>query len=110
MEKPLITIPEKGASVTGMLPEVKNRFDKIETILATVVVAVVIALISIVIAVFGIFLDQMRYNNAAYKEYSEKTASVETTQKANEALLKQVQDLAQQNKEELEIIKQLLKK
>lgn len=102
-EKPLINIPE-NAEITPT--EVKDRFDRIDKILVTVVVAVVIALISIVISVTGIFLDQLRYNNAAYKEYSEKTKSVETTQKIN-------QELLDQNKKNQEIIielnKQLLK-
>jgi|GEM_PF-4080193 len=109
MEKPLITISE-NAPVTGMAPEVKNRFDKIDTILVTVVVAVVMALISIVVSVFGLFLDQMRYNNVFYKEYSQKIESVETAQKINEALLKQIQQLSEQNKQSQEIIKQQLNK
>lgn len=114
MGEPLIKIPEKDAPLAGMPPDVKNRFDKIDTILVTVVAAVVIALISIVIAVFGIFLDQMRYNNIAYKEYSQKIESVETVQKTNEALLKQVQDLSVQDKKNQELIiglqKQILQK
>ena len=94
-EEPKIKIPEEGTLTTS---EVKKRFDKIATILIAVVVAVVIALISITVAVFGIFLDQMRYNNAAYKEYSEKIKSIEITQKTNEILLKQSQELSEQNK------------
>jgi len=59
-----------------------------------------------VIYVTGIFLDQIRYNNAAYKEYSEKTESVEQTQKINQELLEQ----NKQNQETIiELQKQILK-
>ena len=85
-ERPQINIPE-NAPLTST--EVKNRFDKIDKILVTVVVAVVIALISIIIAVIGVFLDQIRFNNAVYREYSQKTESVEITQKINQELLEQ---------------------
>ncbi|EKE15756.1 MAG: hypothetical protein ACD_11C00107G0009 [uncultured bacterium] len=58
------------------------------------------------IYVTGIFLDQIRYNNAAYKEYSEKTESVEQTQKINQELLEQ----NKQNQETIiELQKQILK-
>ena len=45
-----------------------------------------------------------------YKEYSQKAESIEETQKTNEALLTHVQELLEQNKQDREIIKQLLKK
>ncbi|MBI2013816.1 MAG: hypothetical protein HYS87_03255 [Candidatus Colwellbacteria bacterium] len=108
MEKPLITIPERDAPVTGMPPEVKSRFDKIDNILIAVVASVLVSLVAVIISVIGLFLDQMRYNNAAYSEYSGKIESVETTQKINEEFLRQVQELSEQNKEQLEIIKKLL--
>lgn len=97
MDIPSIKIPESGAQVTGMPAEVKNRFDKIDTILMAVVLAVVMALISIVIAVTGIFLDQMRYNNAAYKEYSEKIQTLDSLKNSNSELL-------DQNKQNQELI------
>jgi len=101
MENPLIKISEKNTFLSGMPPEVKNRFDKIDSILITIVGAVVIALISIVIAVFGIFLDQMRYNSIFYKEYSEKVDTLDSLKEINIELLKQ-------NKENQEIIIELL--
>lgn len=71
-EKPLITFPEKDGQI-GMSPnEVKNRFDKIDNILIAVVASVLVSLVAVIISVIGLFLDQMRYNNAAYKDYSEK--------------------------------------
>jgi large-conductance mechanosensitive channel len=106
-ERPQINIPENAALTST---EVKNRFDKIDKILVTVVVAVVIALISIIIAVIGVFLDQMRFNNVTYREYSQKAESIEVTQKTNEALLTHIQELLEQNKQDREIIRQLLKK
>jgi len=94
-EKPTIPIPDNVA--VGMTPEVKNRFDKIDTILIAVIVAVVLALIAIIVSVFGIFLDQMRYNNVAYKEYSEKMGTLESLRTEN-------QDLLNQNKQNQELI------
>ncbi len=98
MEKPLILIPEKNTPVTGMPPEVKNRFEKIDNLLFGIITSVVISGIAVVVAVVGLFIDQMRYNNVAYKEYSQKTEAIEMTQKTNEILLKQIQGLSEQNK------------
>jgi len=98
MEKPLILIPEKNTPVTGMPPEVKNRFEKIDNLLFGIITSVVISGIAVVVAVVGLFIDQMRYNNVAYKEYSQKSEAIEMTQKTNEILLKQIQGLSEQNK------------
>lgn len=75
-------------------------------------------MVGVVIVCFLGFLqlviDSFHVNNATYKEYSQKTASVEITQKTNEVSLKQIQDLSEQNKKNLEMIielqKQILKK
>lgn len=88
---------------------VKKRFEKIDNILFGVITAVVVSLVAVVISTVGLFLDQMRYNNAAYKEYSQKIESVETTQKTNEVLLKQIQELIEQSKQDREIKKLLIK-
>lgn len=69
-DKVQIKLPQVGGEVSAT--DVKKRLDKIDAILITIVVAVVLALISIIISVTGIFIDQLRYNNAAYKEYSQK--------------------------------------
>jgi len=89
---------------------IEKKFEKIDQVLFGVMIAVVLSMIAIIISVIGLFLDQMRVNNVIYKEYSQKTESVETTQKINETLFKQIQDLAEQNKQDREIIKQLLNK
>ena len=60
--------------------------------------------------VAGLLLDAWHFNSAVYKEYSEKTQSVETTQKINGELLKQIQILSQQNRDEMVIIKQTFSK
>jgi hypothetical protein len=69
--------------------------------------AVILSMIAIIVSVIGLFLDQMRFNSAVYKEYSQKTESVEQTHKIN-------QDLLDQNRKNQELIvelgKQILKK
>lgn len=64
----------------------------------------------LLVMVATLLIDSFHINSSTYKEYSEKIDSLETTQKINEALLKQIQDLSEQNKQNTEIIKQLLKK
>lgn len=86
----------------GFRKKVENRFEKIDNILFIITTSVVISCIAVVIAVIGLFLDQMRYNNAAYKDYFQKTVSIETTQKIN-------QELLEQNKKNQEIIIELQK-
>jgi hypothetical protein len=49
-------------------------------------------------------IDSFHINSATYKEYSQKTESVETTQKINEAILKQIQVLSEQNKQNQDLI------
>lgn len=78
--------------------------------LFAIVTSVVVSVVAIVISAIGLFMDQLRHNNAAYKEYSQKTESVEMTQKTNEALLKQLQDLSEQSATDRKVIEQLLKK
>lgn len=95
-EKPTITIPVDGGQI-GMTPEVKNRFDKIDNILIAVVASVLVSLVAVIISVIGLFLDQMRYNNAAYKEYSEKIQVLDSVRDSNSELL-------QQNKQNQELI------
>lgn len=106
-EDEIVKIP---TGTMGFQEKVENRFEKIDTILFGIIASVVVSCVAVVIAVIGLFLDQMRYNNTAYREYSQKTESVETTQKVNEALLKQIQDLSEQNKQDRETLKQLLNK
>ena len=98
---------EKLAKADEKLIEAVKRIEKIDKVLFVVVIVLLVMVATLVI-------DSFHINSAIYKEYSEKTASVETTQKANEVSLKQIQDLSEQNKKNLEMIielqKQLLKK
>ncbi len=90
-DKPLITIPNDGQ--IGMTPtEVKNRFDKIDNILIAVVASVLVSLVAVIISVIGLFLDQMRYNNAAYRDYSEKINIQNETLEINNNLEKSIKD------------------
>lgn len=116
--KPTIKIPKANDNEVINIPPgkggvnsgVNRRLDKIDQVLFGIMIAVVLSMIAIIVSVIGLFLDQMRANNLFYKEYSEKIESVENTQKTNEILLKQIQDLSEQNKQDREIIKQLLGK
>lgn len=113
--KPEINIPKANEKEvvnvsSGEIGNLKKKFEKIDQILFGVMIAVVLSMVAIIVSVIGLFLDQMRVNNLTYKEYSQKTESVETTQNTNEILLKQIKDLAEQNKQDREIIKQLLNK
>lgn len=85
------------------LIEAIKRIEKIDWTLFAVVLVLLVMVVTLLI-------DSFHINSVTYKEYSEKTASVETTQKANEVLLKQIQEISEQNREQLEIINQLLKK
>jgi len=76
----------------GISPkEAKARFEKIDNLLFGIIASVVISGIAVVVAVVGLFIDQMRYNNAAYRNYSDKTKSVEQTIRSNETMLKQTE-------------------
>jgi hypothetical protein len=88
----------------------KKHFEKIDQVLFGIMIGIVLSVIAIIIAVIGLFLDQMRINNLYYKEYSQKTSSIETDQKTNQNLLKSNQLLTEQVKENQDIIKQLILK
>jgi len=83
---------------------------KFDLYIKFVVGVLIIAIITMIFMVATLIIDSFHFNSATYKEYSEKTASVETTQKTNEVLLIQIQDLLEQSKQDREIIKGLLKK
>jgi len=114
-------LAQKGETYTpvsgqdgGISPaEKKNIFDKfkgINQIFIAVIVVLAVAVVTMLFMVAGFLLDAWHFNAAVYKEYSEKTASVETTQKINEVLLEQVRDLLEQNKQYREVITRLLNK
>jgi hypothetical protein len=71
--------------------ETDAKFKDVNYLLLAVVIILLLMVATLVI-------DSFHINSATYKEYSQKTESVEITQKANEALLKQVKELFEQNK------------
>lgn len=79
-EKEVVTIPR------GEIGNIKKRFERIDQILFGIMISVVLSLVAIIVSVVGLFIDQMRYNNIAYKEYSEKIQIVETLKKDNDIL------------------------
>ncbi|MEK9165982.1 MAG: hypothetical protein AAB525_03975 [Patescibacteria group bacterium] len=74
---------------SGEIGNIKKKFEKIDQILFGVMLAVVLSLVAIIVSVTSLFLDQMRYNNAAYREYSEKIQTLDSAREANNELLKQ---------------------
>jgi len=56
-------------------------------LMMTVVGVLIVQCVAIVISLIGIFLDQMRMNNAAYKDYSDQYKVLIDTEKTNQQLL-----------------------
>ena len=101
MEEPSITILEKGGlTASDVKKEADSKFKDINYILLSVVIILLVMVATLII-------DSFHINSATYKEYSQKTESVEMTQKVNEAILKQIQELSEQNKEDRQIIIEL---
>lgn len=103
-EKVQITIPKANENEVATLSsgamgmgDIKKKFEKIDQILFGIMLAVVLSLVAIIVSVIGLFLDQMRYNNVAYKEYSEKIQILDSVKEINNELL-------QQNKQNQELI------
>lgn len=96
------TIPRAGENEVVVIPPGKSgiqssmekRVDRMDGVVYGIMIAIVLAIIAVIISVIGLFLDQMRFNNQVYREYSEKLKSVETTQKINENLLKELKDVS----------------
>ena len=114
-EKITVSIPKADENEVANLPQgylgnINKRFEKIDQVLFGVMIAVVLSLVAIIVSVIGLFLDQMRFNNTIYKEYSQKTNSVEITQNLNKELLEEIKELSQQNKTNSQLIKNLLTK
>ncbi len=89
------------------IEEIHKKLDKFFWVLFSVGFIFVITL---VVMVATLLIDSFHINSATYKEYSQKTESVEMTQKTNEELLTQIKELSEQVKEDRVIIKQLLNK
>ncbi len=100
-----IKIPDTGGSlsVEDVKKDTDSKFKDINYILLSVVIILLVMVATLII-------DSFHFNSAIYKEYSEKTALVEDTQKMNETLLNQIKDLSEQNKQEMETIKQFINK
>lgn len=82
-ERPQIEIPETGAlTPSEVKAHADSKFKDINYILLSVVVI-------LVIMVATLLIDSFHINSATYKEYSQKTKSVEMIQEANEELLNQ---------------------
>lgn len=83
--------------------DIDDKFEKMNYILIGVVLV-------LIFMVAGFLLDALHFNSAIYREYADKVKSVETTQKINEELLKQIQSLSQQNMDQMEMIKKIFTK
>lgn len=97
-----IRIPENGGIVTAdaVKKEADSKFKDINYILLSVVIILLVMVATLII-------DSFHFNSATYKEYSDKTQSLESVQKSNNLLL-------EQNKQNQQIIidqqKQILDK
>ena len=100
-----IKIPDEGNIVTAedVKKEADSKFKDINYILLSVVIILLVMVATLII-------DSFHINSAIYKEYSQRTESVEQIQKSNETLLKQIKEILEQNKQDREIIKKLLSK
>lgn len=87
-ESDVVNIP-KG-ELGDFKEKTERRFEKIDNILFAIIASVVISGIAVVISVLGIFLDQLRFNNAAYQEYLQKNSVIENLQKSNNVLNKEI--------------------
>jgi len=101
-QKVQIKIPktdEKEVAIipSGVIGVIRKKFEQIDHILLSVIIVLVLSMIAIIISVIGLFLDQIRYNNAAYREYSEKIGVLNSLRDSNNELL-------EQNKKNQEII------
>lgn len=81
-----IKIPEKGGSISltpeAVKEEADSKFKYINYILSGVVIILLVMVATLII-------DSFHINSTIYKEYSQKTESVEMTQKINQELLEQ---------------------
>ena len=101
-DKPKIIIAKADEKEVANIPPggIKEKFERIDQVLYGIVFVLILSVIAIIISVMGLFLDQMRYNNIAYQDYSEKLDILTL----NQELLKQNQ---QSQKQILELQKQL---
>jgi len=65
--------------------------EKFDLYIKFVVGVLIVAIITMIFMVATLIIDSFHFNSSTYKEYSDKTESVETTQKINQELLDQNQ-------------------
>lgn len=92
--EPQIKIPRANEDEVVRVPSGEfgkfgKKLDRLNSLLLGIVSAVVISGIAVVVAVVGIFLDQLRYNNAAYKEYTVRNELLVQLRDANNILLEE---------------------
>ncbi len=107
-EKEVVIIPKGNL---GFQEAVTRKFEKIDGILFGIIAAVLVSLVAVIVAVIGLFIDQMRYNNAAYKEYTEEVRILNARNDSNVELLRQnMQNQEIITRQQLEIIELLNKR
>src|SRR3989338_5630835 len=99
LEEVQIRIPDTAGSlsVEEMKKDTDSKFKDVNYVLLSVVIVLLVMVATLII-------DSFHLNSATYKEYSLKTESVETSEKANEILLEQIQGLSEQNKKNQKLI------
>lgn len=77
-EKVSIKIPKETVAELpkGQLGDVGEKIKRIDQLMWAILLVLVFSVVAILISVLGIFIDQIRYNNAAYREYSEKIETI----------------------------------
>ena len=85
-----IPTPQVSAPVP---PQVQNKLDDIHKVIVAVVIVLVVAFVTLLVAVIGIILDSQRFNSTLYKEYSDKINTNEMLLKTNKELLERNEDL-----------------
>lgn len=74
----------------GTLGYIKSKFKEHSFLIYSIVIIMLLTLISIIISITGLFLDQMRYNNAAYRYYTEKIQTLDELKAQEQKLLYQI--------------------
>lgn len=82
-------VAEISSGNFGFQEKTNKRFDKIDNLLFGIIAGVILSAVAVIIAVVGLFLDQLRFNNVAYAEYTAKIKFVDDMQKNNLILMQQ---------------------
>lgn len=107
-----LSAPYPAEIVDKKLEEAKieafQKIAKIDDKIKDVNYVVITGFIVLLVMVATLVIDSFHFNSAVYREYSQKTESIEDIQQANKILLKQIKDLSEQNIQDREIIMQIL--